>query len=91
MSAAPPSYAPAPQPAAAPRSQYTPPQQAAQPPLNDAETPAQIQASIARIHEACQAPPLSPPDYRSLFEAMADEITPHVIMMRAIHRRAPTR
>ncbi len=34
-----------------------------------------IQASIARIHEACQAPPLSPPDYRALFEIIAQEIT----------------
>ena len=36
---------------------------------------ATIQASIARIHEACQAPPLSPPDYRTLFDTMASEIT----------------
>ncbi len=36
---------------------------------------ATIQQSITRIHEACQAPPLSPPDYRTLFEAMAEEIT----------------
>lgn len=35
---------------------------------------AAIQASISRIHEACQAPPLSPPDYRTLFETMATEI-----------------
>jgi uncharacterized LabA/DUF88 family protein len=33
-----------------------------------------IQQSIARIHEACQAPPLSPPEYRVLFEVMAEEI-----------------
>ena len=33
-----------------------------------------IQQSIARIHEACQAPPLSPPEYRALFEVMAEEI-----------------
>jgi hypothetical protein len=33
-----------------------------------------IQQSIARIHEACQAPPLSPPEYRVLFEVMAQEI-----------------
>jgi hypothetical protein len=33
-----------------------------------------IQQSIARIHEACQAPPLSPPEYRALFEVMALEI-----------------
>ncbi len=39
-----------------------------------AETATQLQQSIARIHEACQAPPLSPPEYRVLFEVMAEEI-----------------
>ncbi len=34
-----------------------------------------IQQSIARIQEACQAPPLAPPEYRLLFEIMAKEIT----------------
>lgn len=34
-----------------------------------------IQQSIARIHEACQAPTLSPPDYRTLFEVMGQEIS----------------
>ncbi len=34
-----------------------------------------LQQSIARIHDASQAPPLSPPEYRALFEAMAQEIT----------------
>lgn len=38
------------------------------------DSAAQIQQSIARIHEACQAPPLSPPEYRVLFEVMAEEI-----------------
>lgn len=33
-----------------------------------------IQQSIARIHEASQAPTLSPPDYRALFDIMAQEI-----------------
>jgi hypothetical protein len=33
-----------------------------------------IQQSIARIHEACQAPPLAPQEYRALFEIMAKEI-----------------
>ena len=33
-----------------------------------------IQKSIARIHEACQAPPISPPEYRVLFDVMAEEI-----------------
>lgn len=36
--------------------------------------PSAIQQSIARIHEACQAPPLAPPEYRLLFEMMAQEI-----------------
>lgn len=35
---------------------------------------AAIQQSIARIHEACQAPPLSPPEYRALFSVIAEEI-----------------
>jgi hypothetical protein len=52
---------------------------AAQPPQptpqqKQAEMAAAIQASIARIHEACQAPPLSPQDYRVLFETIAAEI-----------------
>lgn len=34
-----------------------------------------IQQSIARIHEACKAPPLAPPEYRVLFELIAQEIT----------------
>jgi hypothetical protein len=38
------------------------------------ETTSTIQQSIARIHEACQAPPLAPPEYRALFEVMALEI-----------------
>ncbi len=33
-----------------------------------------IQQSIARIHEACQAPPLAPPEYRLLFETIAHEV-----------------
>lgn len=33
-----------------------------------------IQRSIARIHEACQAPPLSPPEYRAMFDVIAQEI-----------------
>ena len=40
----------------------------------NADQASQIQQSIARIHEACQAPPLSPPEYRVLFEVMAEEI-----------------
>ncbi|MDX2204539.1 MAG: NYN domain-containing protein [Hyphomicrobiaceae bacterium] len=34
-----------------------------------------IQRSIQRIQEACQAPPLAPPEYRMLFEVMAAEIS----------------
>ena len=34
-----------------------------------------MQQSIARIHEACQAPPLAPPEYRALFEVMAQELS----------------
>jgi hypothetical protein len=33
-----------------------------------------IEQSIARIHEACQAPPMAPHEYRLLFELMAKEI-----------------
>jgi len=47
------------------------PVQSAQRPSDSANA---IQQSIARIHEACQAPPLSPPEYRALFDAMAQEI-----------------
>lgn len=39
-----------------------------------AESASALQQSIARIHEACQAPPLSPPEYRALFDIMAKEI-----------------
>ena len=68
-------YAPAaPQPAQH-RGQYAPQAPAATQVPVDTESPAQIQQSIARIHEACQAPPLSPPDYRALFESMAEEIS----------------
>jgi hypothetical protein len=53
------------------------------PPMPRSELPAQrrpdvhsaIQQSIARIHEACQAPPLAPQEYRVLFEIMAREIS----------------
>jgi hypothetical protein len=34
-----------------------------------------IQQSIARIQDACQAPPLAPHEYRLLFEVMAKEIS----------------
>jgi hypothetical protein len=44
-----------------------------QPPA--AAASAAVQQSIARIQEACQAPPLAPHEYRLLFEVMAKEIT----------------
>ena len=46
-----------------------------QAPQRPADGAAAIQQSIARIHEASQAPTLSPPDYRTLFDVMAQEIT----------------
>jgi NYN domain-containing protein len=64
--------------------QHAPPHRAASPlspqtphaaPARANEGATAIQQSIARIHEACQAPPLSPPEYRVLFEVMAKEIT----------------
>ena len=60
--------------------EYAAPIAPAQPATRAAEliqtaTPSSIQQSIARIHEACQAPPLAPPEYRALFEVMAQEVT----------------
>lgn len=49
------------------------PQAALPTPAPRAEAPT-IHQSITRIHEACQAPPLAPPEYRALFEVMAQEI-----------------
>jgi NYN domain len=40
-----------------------------------ADQASQIQQSITRIHEACQAPALAPAEYRVLFDVMAQEIT----------------
>ena len=57
-----------------PSASQTPP-----PPMSGAprsgEQATQIQQSIARIHEACQAPALAPAEYRVLFDVMAQEIT----------------
>lgn len=39
-----------------------------------APTSAGLQHSIARIHEACQAPPFSPQEYRLIFEMIALEL-----------------
>jgi len=57
----------------APTSQTPTPPMTAQPRSADQAT--QIQQSIARIHEACQAPALAPAEYRVLFDVMAQEIT----------------
>lgn len=40
-----------------------------------ADQATQIQQSIARIHDACQAPALAPAEYRVLFDIMAQEIS----------------
>ncbi len=44
------------------------------------DPPNPIQQSIARIQEACQAPPLAPQEYRVLFEIMASEISEHDLL-----------
>jgi hypothetical protein len=58
--------------------------QAVQPALAAApqrlDPPKPIQQSIARIQEACQAPPLAPQEYRVLFEIMAREINEHDLL-----------
>ena len=78
---------PAPQPAAPPLVA-----QQHQPAPRQADMAAAIQASISRIHDACQAPPLSPPDYRALFEAIAAEIGENGLQgsqtLASIHTRA---
>jgi NYN domain len=57
-----------------------PPQQAPAMPRSGLAAPRRpdahsaIQQAIARIHEACQAPPLAPQEYRMLFDIMAKEI-----------------
>ena len=66
---------PPPAPARAEAAQPPRQQQPSQTAARTADQASQIQQSIARIHEACQAPPLSPPEYRVLFEVMAEEIT----------------
>ena len=40
-----------------------------------ADQATQIQQSIAKIHDACQAPALAPAEYRVLFDVMAQEIS----------------
>lgn len=56
-----------------PMSQTPPPPMSGAP--RSGEQATQIQQSIARIHEACQAPALAPAEYRVLFDVMAQEIT----------------
>jgi len=60
--------------APAPQQQTAAPQPTASQQRN-AEQATQIQQSIARIHEACQAPALAPAEYRVLFDVMANELT----------------
>jgi hypothetical protein len=43
--------------------------------IQPGDMPTAEQRSIARIFEACQAPPMSPPEYRVLFDCLAQEIT----------------
>jgi NYN domain len=51
------------------------PSAAPAPPQRSAEQATAIQQSIARIHEACQAPALAPAEYRVMFDVMAQEIS----------------
>ncbi len=53
----------------------TPPPAAPRAPARASEAMSQMQNSIARIYEACQAPPLAPAEYRAVFEILAEEIT----------------
>jgi hypothetical protein len=76
QSAAPRQPLPATAPAPAARAAMPPPaapQPAPKIPARTEQAPT-IQQSITRIHDACQAPPLAPPEYRALFEVMAQEI-----------------
>ncbi|MEO0671079.1 MAG: NYN domain-containing protein [Pseudomonadota bacterium] len=72
-----PTPAPTPAPSASAAPQPAAPEP--EPVEDDAETVAQeaakLQRWIAKIYDASQAPPISPTDYRILFEEMAGEIT----------------
>jgi uncharacterized LabA/DUF88 family protein len=57
------------------RAPAMPAQQSAPAAPRNVDQATQIQQSIARIHEACQAPALAPAEYRVLFDVMAQEIT----------------
>lgn len=65
----------APPAAAAPQAQ---PPHAAQPAPSPAprapSSAVAVQQMVARIYDACQAPPLSPPEYRVVFDIMAQEL-----------------
>jgi hypothetical protein len=50
------------------------------PPPPAPSSTAAIQQMVARIYEACQAPPLSPPEYRLVFTIMAQEIATRGLM-----------
>jgi hypothetical protein len=43
--------------------------------LSSPASAASLQRSITAIHDASQAPPLAPPEYRKLFEILAEEIS----------------
>ncbi|MFT3732225.1 MAG: NYN domain-containing protein [Hyphomicrobium sp.] len=60
--------------APAPRQSAPPPPAVTAAPRN-ADQATQIQQSIARIHDACQAPALAPAEYRVLFDVMSQEIS----------------
>mgnify|MGYP001184829026 CR=1 FL=1 len=64
----------APQRAPMPAAAATPAPQAQKPAPRTEPAATSIQQSITRIHDACQAPPLAPPEYRALFEVLAQEI-----------------
>ena len=70
---APPAQILAAQPAPATPPQSARPSATQRPPAS--QSAAAIQQAVSRIYEACQAPPLSPPEYRALFEVMALEIS----------------
>jgi NYN domain len=69
-----PPAAPAPQRAPSAAAQVALQQAPQRPAARQSETMSQMQNSIARIYEACQAPPLAPAEYRAVFEILAEEI-----------------
>lgn len=71
---------PAPAVPQAPIAQSQAPAAPVRPQMPEREPVNTIQQSITRIHDACQAPPLAPPEYRVLFDVMAQEITANGLM-----------